>query len=93
LVDYIHSSPQVTTIPAFVNNVHPSTNIRRVIWLSLVISCSIYLVIGLTGASAFHTPENSTILAVISDRRPSVIAIISVYAFPVGEHPVLEWLI
>ncbi|KAF9516504.1 hypothetical protein BS47DRAFT_1315345 [Hydnum rufescens UP504] len=74
----------VTTIPAFVNNVHPSTNIRRVIWLSLLISCSIYLVIGLTGASAFHTPQNSTILAVISDQRPSVIAVISVYAFPVA---------
>lgn len=44
----------------------------------------IYLVIGLAGAGAFNTPPNSTILAVISTRRPSIIALISVYLFPLG---------
>jgi len=74
----------VTTIPAFVNNIHPSTNIHRVIWLSIIISCAIYLSIGFTGAAAFNTPPNSTILAVISERRPSLVALISVYAFPIA---------
>ncbi|KAF8232896.1 hypothetical protein L208DRAFT_1269922 [Tricholoma matsutake] len=74
----------VTTIPAFVNNIHPSTNIHRVIWLSVIISCAIYLSIGFTGAAAFKTPANSTILAVISQRRPSLVALISVYVFPIA---------
>ena len=83
----IHSdifSFQVTTIPAFVNNIHPSANIHRIVWISLIVSCVIYLAIGLAGAGAFNTPPNSTILAVISARRPSIIALISIYAFPVG---------
>ena len=75
---------QVTTIPAFVNNIHPSANIHRIVWISLIVSCVIYLAIGLAGAGAFNTPPNSTILAVISARRPSIIALISIYAFPVG---------
>lgn len=75
----------VTTIPAFINNIHPSTNIHRVVWLSIIISCTIYLSIGFTGASAFKVPSNSTILAVLSERRPSLIALISVYIFPLGK--------
>lgn len=74
----------VTTAPAWINNAHPSVNIRLVVWLSLVIACLIYIPIGWMGASAFAIGGNATILSILSSSRPNIVALISTYVFPVA---------
>lgn len=36
----------VTTIPASINNTHPSVNVHLVIWLAFLMACLIYIPIG-----------------------------------------------
>ncbi|KAJ7509778.1 AAAP amino acid permease [Mycena galericulata] len=74
----------VTTIPAWINNTHPSVNIRRVVWLSLAIACLIYIPIGWMGAAAFAIDSDATILNVLLSDRPNIVALISTYVFPLA---------
>lgn len=78
---------QVTTVPAWINNTHPSVNIHLVVWLSLLIACLIYIPIGWMGAAAFAMDSNATILNILSSDRPNIVALISTYIFPLGEFP------
>ncbi|KAG6380043.1 hypothetical protein JVT61DRAFT_8123 [Boletus reticuloceps] len=60
----------VMTIPAWVNNTHPSVNIRLVVWMSVLISCLIYIPIGWLGSLAFVFRDNATLLqAFATDTR------------------------
>ena len=76
---------QVTTIPAWVNNSHPSVNIRLVVWLSLLVSCVIYIPLGWMGASAFHIQDNASILNIFSANHTNIVALVSTYIFPIGD--------
>lgn len=76
------------TIPAWVNNTHPSVNIRLAVWTSVLISCLIYIPIGWMGGSAFVFPNNATLLQVFATGTGhgalSVVAQVSSYVFPLG---------
>ncbi|KAF8128973.1 AAAP amino acid permease [Boletus edulis] len=78
----------VMTIPAWVNNTHPSVNIRLVVWMSVLISCLIYIPIGWLGSLAFVFQDNATLLqAFATDTRHgtlSKIARVSSYVFPLA---------
>ncbi|KAF8550992.1 hypothetical protein OG21DRAFT_1445836 [Imleria badia] len=78
----------VTTIPAWVNNTHPSVNVRLVVWASVLISCLIYIPIGWLGGLAFAFPNNATLLQVFATDREhgawSAIARVSSYVFPLA---------
>lgn len=76
------------TIPAWVNNTHPSVNIRLAVWTSVLISCLIYIPIGWMGGSAFVLPNSATLLQVFASYTGhgalSVVAQVSSYVFPLG---------
>ena len=78
----------MATIPAWVNNTHPSVNIRLAVWTSVFISCLIYIPIGWMGGSTFVLPKSATLLQVFATDTGhgalSVIAKASSYAFPLG---------
>ncbi|KAG9315158.1 AAAP amino acid permease [Chiua virens] len=78
----------VTTIPAWVNNTHPSVNIRLAVWTSIFISCLIYLFIGWMGGLALVFPSNATLLQVLATDTGhgmlSTVAQVSSYMFPLA---------
>ncbi|KAH7887300.1 AAAP amino acid permease [Phlebopus sp. FC_14] len=74
----------VTTIPAWVNNVDPSVDIRLAVWLSLAISCIIYIPVGWLGASAYRYENNATILGVLSTDSHNIMGLVSTYMFPLA---------
>ncbi|KAG8217068.1 hypothetical protein J3R82DRAFT_5067 [Butyriboletus roseoflavus] len=78
----------VMTVPAWVNNTHPSVNIRLAVWTAVIISCLIYIPIGWMGGSTFVFPNSATLLQVfVTDTGHgalSVVAKASSYAFPLA---------
>ncbi|KAH0835793.1 AAAP amino acid permease [Lanmaoa asiatica] len=78
----------VTMIPAWVNNTHPSVNIRHAVWISVLISCLIYIPVGWMGGSAFVIPNNATLLQVFGTDTGrgalNVVAQVSSYVFPLA---------
>lgn len=79
---------QVTTIPAWVNETHPSVNIRLAVWIAVLTACLIYIPIGWMGGSAFVFSDSVTLLQVLVTSTGhgvlNTVSQVSTYLFPLG---------
>ncbi|CAG8766920.1 10610_t:CDS:2, partial [Racocetra persica] len=75
----------IVTVPSWVNDLDPKVPIRRSVFCSILISTSVYILLGLIGGMAFQIDKNSDIITVInqSDQK-NWLTIASTYIFPVA---------
>ena len=64
------------------SNIRPSTNIHRVVWLSIIISSTICVYTGFTGAAA---SKSCPICSFISERHPTSVAPTFNQLFSIGK--------
>lgn len=75
----------VTTVPSFVNDLHPSVSIHRSIWIPTLLSTAMYLLVGWLGASSYHLTSSSDILSAINagEGGVHVLNLVASYLFPI----------
>ncbi|KAG1622615.1 hypothetical protein G6F45_011096 [Rhizopus arrhizus] len=56
----------ITTIPSWVNDLKPTANIHKCMWVSVIISTIFYIVLGILGAMAYQMDASSDILSILS---------------------------
>jgi Transmembrane amino acid transporter protein len=77
----------VTTIPSWVNEKKPHVSVNKSMWGAAVLSTSLFSVVGIVGAWAYHfTPTEDILSKINDDKVPAswlfTASQITVYAFP-----------
>ncbi|KAK5667534.1 hypothetical protein QVD99_006123 [Batrachochytrium dendrobatidis] len=49
-------------IPSWVNIAHPRVSIHKSIWVSIILACTFYILVGIFGSLGFHTDANTNLL-------------------------------
>src|SRR6266542_6027377 len=75
----------IITIPSWVNDVNPSVPIRKAVWYSVIMTTTVYLLIGIMGGMAYKMGPISNIISTINESpEKSIISIITTYLFPLA---------
>jgi hypothetical protein len=71
----------VVTVPSWCNEKRENVSVNRVIWLSTLFSCIIFLAVGILGAWAYSDLEYANLLTYMAQPDNPIITQISVYLF------------
>ncbi|CAG8498648.1 22949_t:CDS:2 [Dentiscutata erythropus] len=75
----------ITTVPTWIHETGRNVPIRKVIWISILISTIMYVSLGVLGGMAYVMDSKSNIVAVIDQsNQRTVVSLITTYLFPVA---------
>ncbi|CAG8723723.1 6441_t:CDS:2 [Cetraspora pellucida] len=75
----------ITTVPSWVHDTGRNVPIRKIVWISIIISTILYVSLGVLGGMAYVMDSKSNIIAVIGQsNQRTIVSLITTYLFPIA---------